>query len=82
MCNVTVLFGLTNREISPELGALYVGLSRTVWGVGLAWIVVACVTKHAGNLKLFLVMHKLVKLAILKIDFCINQVAIIQSASN
>lgn len=49
MCNVTVLFGLTNRDISPELAALYVGLSRTVWGVGLAWIVVACVTKHAGN---------------------------------
>jgi hypothetical protein len=50
MCNVTVLFGLANRDISPELAALYVGLSRTVWGVGLAWIVVACVTKHAGNL--------------------------------
>ncbi|XP_059482183.1 nose resistant to fluoxetine protein 6-like [Neocloeon triangulifer] len=48
MCNVVVLFGLTKREISPELGALYVGLSRTVWGVGLAWIVVACVTKHGG----------------------------------
>ncbi|CAB3384504.1 Hypothetical predicted protein [Cloeon dipterum] len=48
MCNVAVLFGLTEREISPELGAVYVGLSRTVWGVGLAWIVIACVTKHGG----------------------------------
>ncbi|KAF4517902.1 hypothetical protein B566_EDAN001856 [Ephemera danica] len=47
-CNVSVLFGLAERNISPGLAAAYVGLSRTVWGLGLAWIVVACCTKHAG----------------------------------
>ncbi|XP_032677213.1 nose resistant to fluoxetine protein 6-like [Odontomachus brunneus] len=47
-CNVSVLFGLCERYISVLATAFYVGLSRTVWAIGLAWILIACYTKHGG----------------------------------
>ncbi|XP_066994269.2 nose resistant to fluoxetine protein 6 isoform X2 [Anabrus simplex] len=47
-CNVSVLFGLYEHNLSPLTAAVYVGLSRTAWGVGLAWIMIACCTHHAG----------------------------------
>nr|XP_050859870.1 nose resistant to fluoxetine protein 6-like isoform X1 [Vespula vulgaris]XP_050859871.1 nose resistant to fluoxetine protein 6-like isoform X1 [Vespula vulgaris]XP_050859872.1 nose resistant to fluoxetine protein 6-like isoform X1 [Vespula vulgaris]XP_050859873.1 nose resistant to fluoxetine protein 6-like isoform X1 [Vespula vulgaris]XP_050859874.1 nose resistant to fluoxetine protein 6-like isoform X1 [Vespula vulgaris]XP_050859875.1 nose resistant to fluoxetine protein 6-like isoform X1 len=47
-CNVLVLFGLWKRSISTISAAFYVALNRTVWGVGLAWLLIACVTNHGG----------------------------------
>lgn len=49
-CNVSVLFGLYERYISVLATAFYVGLSRTVWAIGLAWILIACYTKHGGKI--------------------------------
>ncbi|KAG8225572.1 hypothetical protein J437_LFUL002089 [Ladona fulva] len=48
LCNISVLFGLYERHISVLTSAFYVALSRTAWGLGLAWIIVACCTGHAG----------------------------------
>ncbi|XP_071442364.1 nose resistant to fluoxetine protein 6-like [Hetaerina americana] len=48
MCNISVLFGLYERHIPVLASAFYVAFSRTVWGLGLAWIIVACCTGHAG----------------------------------
>ncbi|XP_070524251.1 nose resistant to fluoxetine protein 6 [Cardiocondyla obscurior] len=50
-CNIFVLFGLYNREISVLSTAFYVALSRPVWAIGIAWIVIVCSTKHAGIVK-------------------------------
>ncbi|KAK2576741.1 hypothetical protein KPH14_005391 [Odynerus spinipes] len=50
-CNVSVLFGLTERQISVVAAAFYSALSRTVWGVGIAWVVIACCTNNAGVIK-------------------------------
>ncbi|EZA56849.1 Nose resistant to fluoxetine protein [Ooceraea biroi] len=48
ICNILVLFGLYNRYISVLSFAVYVAISRTVWAIGIAWIVIACSTKHGG----------------------------------
>lgn len=47
-CNILVLFGLYDQHISVLSTAIYVALSRTVWAIGIAWIVIACCTKHGG----------------------------------
>ncbi|CAG2066144.1 unnamed protein product [Timema podura] len=46
--NLASLFGLYDRNISPFTAAIYVALSRTAWGIGLSWLVVACCTNNAG----------------------------------
>ncbi|XP_036138986.1 nose resistant to fluoxetine protein 6-like [Monomorium pharaonis] len=50
-CNIFVLFGLYKRHISILSTAIYVALSRTVWAIGIAWIVIVCFTKHGGIVK-------------------------------
>ncbi|KYN18520.1 Nose resistant to fluoxetine protein 6 [Trachymyrmex cornetzi] len=50
-CNILVLFGLYNRQISVLSTAIYVALSRTVWAIGIAWIVIMCCTEHGGIIK-------------------------------
>ncbi|XP_029676634.1 nose resistant to fluoxetine protein 6-like [Formica exsecta] len=50
-CNIFVLFGLYNRRISVLSSAIYVALNRTVWAIGIAWIVIVCSTKHGGIIK-------------------------------
>nr|CAD7414833.1 unnamed protein product [Timema poppensis] len=46
--NLAPLFGLYDRDISPFTAAIYVALSRTAWGIGLSWLIVACCTNNAG----------------------------------
>ncbi|KYN11375.1 Nose resistant to fluoxetine protein 6 [Trachymyrmex cornetzi] len=50
-CNILVLFGLYKRQISVLSTAIYVALSRTVWAIGIAWIVIMCCTEHGGIIK-------------------------------
>ncbi|EGI64403.1 hypothetical protein G5I_07167 [Acromyrmex echinatior] len=45
-CNILVLFGLYKKQISVLSAAIYVALSRTVWAIGIAWIVIMCFTEH------------------------------------
>ncbi|XP_024887479.1 nose resistant to fluoxetine protein 6-like [Temnothorax curvispinosus] len=51
VCKIFVLFGLYKRQISVLSTAIYVALSRTVWAIGIAWIVIVCSTKHGGIVK-------------------------------
>ncbi|XP_003394505.2 nose resistant to fluoxetine protein 6 isoform X1 [Bombus terrestris] len=48
LCNCSILLGVTNKNISLGLSALYLALSRTGWAVGIAWLVVACTTNNGG----------------------------------
>ncbi|KAG5322560.1 NRF6 protein, partial [Pseudoatta argentina] len=50
-CNIFVLFGLYKRQISVLSTAIYVAISRTVWAIGIAWIVIVCCTEHGGIVK-------------------------------
>ncbi|XP_043475080.1 nose resistant to fluoxetine protein 6-like [Leptopilina heterotoma] len=47
-CNIFVLFGIWKRYISIFSAAFYVGFSRTIWAVGLSWLLIACCTRHGG----------------------------------
>ncbi|XP_015123942.1 nose resistant to fluoxetine protein 6 [Diachasma alloeum] len=47
-CIVLVLFGLYERRIPIVPTSFYIALYRTVWSLGIAWIVVACSTNHGG----------------------------------
>ncbi|KAG5344702.1 NRF6 protein, partial [Acromyrmex charruanus] len=50
-CNILVLFGVYKTKISVLSAAIYVALSRTVWAIGIAWIVIMCCTEHGDIVK-------------------------------
>ncbi|XP_034937796.1 nose resistant to fluoxetine protein 6-like [Chelonus insularis] len=54
LCIFVALFGSTNKNVSFTTAAIYVACSRTVWAIGIAWILVACSTNHAGIVNSFL----------------------------
>ncbi|XP_015189878.1 PREDICTED: cytochrome P450 4C1-like, partial [Polistes dominula] len=49
LCNLLVLFGLYERRISVLTAAIYVALSRTVWTIGIAWLLIACCTNNGEH---------------------------------
>ncbi|XP_039303959.1 nose resistant to fluoxetine protein 6-like [Solenopsis invicta] len=53
-CNIVVLFGIYKRHISVLPAAIYFALYKGVWAVGMAWIVIACLTGHGGIIHRFL----------------------------
>ncbi|XP_076754904.1 nose resistant to fluoxetine protein 6-like [Xylocopa sonorina] len=53
-CNCSVLFGLINKSIPLGLSVLYTAFSRTSWGVGISWLVIACCTNNGGFVTKFL----------------------------
>ncbi|XP_036139608.1 nose resistant to fluoxetine protein 6-like [Monomorium pharaonis] len=55
-CNVFVLF--YKRLESVLFIAIYVAFHKTVWAIGIGWIVIACSTKHGG------IINKLLSLKI------------------
>ncbi|XP_036144154.1 nose resistant to fluoxetine protein 6-like [Monomorium pharaonis] len=55
-CNIFVLF--YKRLESVLITAIYVAFHKTFWTIGIAWIVIACSTKHGG------IVNKLLSLKI------------------
>ncbi|CAL1678841.1 unnamed protein product [Lasius platythorax] len=47
-CNIFALLGLSIQNVPIVFTAISIALSRTLWAIGIAWIVIACVTKHGG----------------------------------
>ena len=51
--NVSVVYGLYNmmngHPVSVGVSAFYNAVSRTVWAIGVAWVIFACVTGHGGK---------------------------------
>ncbi|CAH0552702.1 unnamed protein product [Brassicogethes aeneus] len=45
---LSLVYGLYEVNLHPIAGAAYSSLSHSAWAMGLAWIVVACVTGHGG----------------------------------
>ncbi|XP_046739404.1 nose resistant to fluoxetine protein 6-like isoform X2 [Diprion similis] len=80
LCNISVLFGLWERHISVLTSAFYVALSRTVWAIGIAWLIIACSTNHGGiintilSYKVFVPLSRLTYCAYLLNPFLINSV--------
>ncbi|XP_018315300.1 LOW QUALITY PROTEIN: nose resistant to fluoxetine protein 6-like [Mycetomoellerius zeteki] len=54
-CNFITLFSLYDRTKTSILAsAIYMSLYRVLWAVGMAWIVIACLTRHGGIIYQFL----------------------------
>ncbi|XP_011881904.1 PREDICTED: nose resistant to fluoxetine protein 6-like [Vollenhovia emeryi] len=53
-CNIIVLFSMHQRQIPILPSAIYIALHKGVWAVGIAWIVIACLTQHGGIVCQFL----------------------------
>ncbi|XP_064617017.1 nose resistant to fluoxetine protein 6-like [Liolophura sinensis] len=51
-CNLAVLYGLyghfNTEPLTSDVSALYNTVSRTVWALGLAWLVIACSSGNGG----------------------------------
>ncbi|KAK4881188.1 hypothetical protein RN001_004507 [Aquatica leii] len=54
LINLWIVFTLYGRQISVEFSAVYMGLSRSLWGIGLGWLIIACSTNNAGIVNKFL----------------------------
>lgn len=54
MINLWIVFTLYGRQVSVEFSAVYMGISRTLWGFGLGWLFIACATNNAGIINKFL----------------------------
>lgn len=52
--NLIILFGLSDKNISITTAAIYNALSRPVWGIGISWLLIACITNHGGFINKFL----------------------------
>jgi hypothetical protein len=56
-CCVSVLYGLRQRDttnedaLSVEVAALYNATARSVWAVGVCWVVFACACGYGGMLE-------------------------------
>ena len=59
LCNCSILFGLTNKNISLDLSVLYLALSKTGWALGIAWLVVACTTNNGGKSTFFISLNNM-----------------------
>ena len=49
LCMFSLVYGLLHVQLGTLTSAAYASLGHTAWGLGLAWIVVACCTGHGGK---------------------------------
>lgn len=49
LCMFSLVYGLLHVQLGTLSSAAYASLGHTAWGLGLAWIVVACCTGHGGK---------------------------------
>lgn len=69
LCNCSILFGMTNKDVSLTASVIYAALGRTGWGLGLMWLTVACVTNNAGIIGQFLSLPAWVPLS--RLTYCV-----------
>ncbi|XP_015113918.1 nose resistant to fluoxetine protein 6 [Diachasma alloeum] len=67
-CSLLVLFGLYDRTVSVVPVSVYIALGRTAWGVGIAWVVIACCTNHGGIVNTILTFKGWIPLS--KLTYC------------
>ncbi|XP_060812347.1 nose resistant to fluoxetine protein 6-like isoform X1 [Bombus pascuorum] len=68
LCNCVILFSTAIRGMSLSLSVLYVGFGRTGWAMGIAWLIIACTTNHAGKSTKFLSLDIFVPLS--RLTYC------------
>lgn len=48
LSNCLILFGGTQRNMPTYASVMYTAFGRTLWGVGISWVIIACITNNAG----------------------------------
>ncbi|XP_076291856.1 nose resistant to fluoxetine protein 6-like [Lasioglossum baleicum] len=48
LCNCSILFGGVERNMPMYIIIIYTAIGRTLWGVSISWLIVACITNNAG----------------------------------
>ncbi|XP_076301783.1 nose resistant to fluoxetine protein 6-like isoform X2 [Lasioglossum baleicum] len=48
LCNCSILFGGMERNMPLLISVIYTAISRILWGVGISWLIVACITNNGG----------------------------------
>ncbi|KAL5012239.1 hypothetical protein ScPMuIL_010790 [Solemya velum] len=76
---LSVLYGTNDifqgHPFTMEVSALYNALHRTVWGIGLCWLIFACATGNGGPINTFLSWSAWVPLA--RLTYCTYMVHLI-----
>ncbi|XP_033321739.2 nose resistant to fluoxetine protein 6 [Megalopta genalis] len=78
LCNCGILFTGVQRDLPIYGSVIYTSLSRTFWGIGIAWLTFACVTNNGGivnkilSFKLFIPLSRLTFCAYLANPFIIS----------
>ena len=67
-CNCTILFGMSNRNVSLTVSVLYSTFNRFAWSLGIAWLVIACATNNAGIINEFLSLKYWIPFS--RVTFC------------
>ncbi|KAI4502974.1 hypothetical protein M0802_002018, partial [Mischocyttarus mexicanus] len=49
--NLIMVFGLHQKRIPILTAAFYIALGKTVWAIGIAWLLIACCTNNGGKNK-------------------------------
>ena len=68
MCNCTILFGISNKNVSLTVSVLYETFSRFAWSLGIAWLVIACATNNGGIINQFLSLKYWIPFS--RVTFC------------
>lgn len=68
LCNILTLFGLFKRDISVTCMAIYVALSRSVWAIGISWLIIACYTNNGGIINKILTLNLWIPLS--RLTYC------------
>lgn len=67
-CNLGILYATVNKYLPLSLSVLYVGLNRTIWTIGISWVVIACCTNHGGVVNKLLSMKMWIPLS--RLTYC------------
>nr|XP_046473646.1 nose resistant to fluoxetine protein 6-like [Neodiprion pinetum] len=51
---LSIVYGLYGNTFGPVLSIMYTTLSHSGWALSVAWVLVACVTRHGGIINSFL----------------------------
>ena len=47
-----MIFGTTKKDLSIFTIVMHAAFGRTIWGIGIAWVIIACTAGRGGKYKI------------------------------
>ncbi|XP_076232013.1 nose resistant to fluoxetine protein 6 [Calliopsis andreniformis] len=69
LCNVSILFAPGFGEPPFTVSIFYITVARAAWGLGIMWIIIACLTNNGGIVNKFLSLRMWIPLSRLTYTF-------------